>query len=252
MWEKYDLPFLVKISIDDLNIRSGPGVNNAKTGKYTGKGIFSIIQVAKGSEGAMWGRLESGEGWICLDHATYVNTGGNSTIFYVTPYQVKVSVPDLNIRKGPGMNYPKTGQYTGVGIFTIVAKAKGSEGAMWGLLYGGKGWICLDHAPKYTPKTDILPNFAGRYLSDKYYYSINVYTSPSADEVGIMYRWIKNKPQSQAKSCEFTALGSNKFKISGTNDYFIVRKVGCEYYLDYYKSGIVYDQGIMKEQYPAP
>ena len=36
------------------------------------------------------------------------------------PYLVRVKIPDLNIRKGPGTNYPKTGKYTGVGTFTIV------------------------------------------------------------------------------------------------------------------------------------
>ena len=35
-------PFKVQISISDLNIRKGPGTNYAATGKFTGKGVFTI------------------------------------------------------------------------------------------------------------------------------------------------------------------------------------------------------------------
>ncbi len=58
------------------------------------------------------------------------------------PYTVRVAIPDLNIRCGPGKNHPKTGKFTGVGIFTIVEESDG-----WGLLkaYAEKrdGWISL-------------------------------------------------------------------------------------------------------------
>ena len=58
------------------------------------------------------------------------------------PYMVRVSIPDLNIRRGPGTDFPKTGKFTGVGIFTIVEEKDG-----WGLLkaYQEKrdGWISL-------------------------------------------------------------------------------------------------------------
>ena len=64
------LSFSVRVSINDLNIRRGPGTNYAKTGKYTGKGVFTITEVktGKGST-AGWGRLKSGAGWISLDYA---------------------------------------------------------------------------------------------------------------------------------------------------------------------------------------
>ena len=58
------------------------------------------------------------------------------------PYMVRVSIPDLNIRKGPGKSHQKTGRFTGVGVFTIVEESDG-----WGLLkaYQEKrdGWISL-------------------------------------------------------------------------------------------------------------
>lgn len=66
------------------------------------------------------------------------------------PYRVRVSITNLNIRKGPGTNYDKVGQYTGVGVFTIVDEAEGAGATKWGLLksYAAKrnGWISLDYA----------------------------------------------------------------------------------------------------------
>ena len=62
------VPFLVRVKIRDLNIRTGPGTDHAKTGQYTGIGVFTIVEVAdgKGSD-AGWGRLKSGAGWCSLD-----------------------------------------------------------------------------------------------------------------------------------------------------------------------------------------
>lgn len=68
-----DVPFLVKVSIPDLNIRKGPGTNYDKTGKYTGVGTFTIVDVKKGpGSDAGWGELKSGAGWISLDFAKRV------------------------------------------------------------------------------------------------------------------------------------------------------------------------------------
>ena len=65
------VPFKVRVEIDDLNIRTGAGTGYAKTGEYTGKGIFTITEVkaGKGST-AGWGKLKSGAGWISLDYCT--------------------------------------------------------------------------------------------------------------------------------------------------------------------------------------
>ena len=64
-----DVPFTVKVSISNLNIRKGPGTDYAKTGKFTGKGVFTILEVKSGKGStAGWGRLKSGAGWISLDY----------------------------------------------------------------------------------------------------------------------------------------------------------------------------------------
>ena len=62
-------PYKVQVSIADLNIRKGPGTNYAKTGRYTGKGVFTIVEEAAGTGSAKgWGRMKSGAGWISLDY----------------------------------------------------------------------------------------------------------------------------------------------------------------------------------------
>lgn len=58
-------PYLVRVSIDDLNIRTGPGTSYSRTGEYTGKGVFTIVEEQDG-----WGRLKSGAGWISLAYTT--------------------------------------------------------------------------------------------------------------------------------------------------------------------------------------
>lgn len=61
------VPYLVRVAIDDLNIRKGPGTSYEKIGKYTGKGTFTIVEEQNG-----WGRLKSGAGWISLAYTTKV------------------------------------------------------------------------------------------------------------------------------------------------------------------------------------
>ena len=64
------VPFKVRVTITDLRIRSSPGTNTTATGKFTGVGVFTIIEVKDGPGSTKgWGRLKSGAGWIALDYA---------------------------------------------------------------------------------------------------------------------------------------------------------------------------------------
>lgn len=60
-------PQLVRVLIDDLRIRTGPGVAYTWTGKYANKGVYTITEVV-----GNWGRLKSGAGWISLAYCTEV------------------------------------------------------------------------------------------------------------------------------------------------------------------------------------
>ena len=64
-------PYLVKVSISDLNIRKGPGTNYART-KYIPKGVYTIVEESDGKGATKWGKLKSGAGWISLDYVKRV------------------------------------------------------------------------------------------------------------------------------------------------------------------------------------
>lgn len=63
------------------------------------------------------------------------------------PYSVRVTVPDLRIRTGPGTNYNPAGIIK-PGVYTIVSEAAGLGATLWGKLKSGAGWISLDYTKK--------------------------------------------------------------------------------------------------------
>jgi len=69
-------PYLVSVTIDNLNIRKGPGTNYGTVGKFTGKGCFTIVEEASGQGASKWGLLKSyadgRDGWISLDFAARI------------------------------------------------------------------------------------------------------------------------------------------------------------------------------------
>lgn len=66
------------------------------------------------------------------------------------PYMVRVSISDLNIRKGPGTNYAKWGKYTGVVLLRLLMRRMGKvlpsgdcSNLMLGSEMAGLAWIML-------------------------------------------------------------------------------------------------------------
>lgn len=58
------------------------------------------------------------------------------------PYTVRVTIKDLNIRKGPGTKYGRV-RYIKPGVYTIAEEKSG-----WGKLKSGAGWISLAYTTK--------------------------------------------------------------------------------------------------------
>ena len=104
----------------------------------TQKGAFHSLENAKRC-------ADENEGYSVFDESGKV-IYSNDTF---TPYLVRVSIEDLNIRRGSGTDYDKTGKYTGKGAFTIVEEAEGKGASLWGLLKfyqkNRDGWISLDY-----------------------------------------------------------------------------------------------------------
>ena len=60
------VPYMVRVSIKDLNIRTGPGTNYNRT-SYIPPGAYTIVEESDGKGATKWGKLKSGAGWISLD-----------------------------------------------------------------------------------------------------------------------------------------------------------------------------------------
>lgn len=58
--------YRVRVTITNLNIRSGAGVNYARKG-YIKPGVYTIVEEKDG-----WGKLKSGSGWIKLSYTTKI------------------------------------------------------------------------------------------------------------------------------------------------------------------------------------
>ena len=107
----------------------------------TQKGAFHSLENAKRC-------ADENEGYSVFDESGKV-IYSNDTF---TPYLVRVSIEDLNIRKDPGTDYDKTGKYTGKGAFTIVEEAEDKGASLWGFLKSYQknrdGWISLDYTER--------------------------------------------------------------------------------------------------------
>lgn len=109
------------------------------------KGAYKILANAKAC-------ADKNPGYSVFDtdgNAVYTSKTDSAGVPGDTTFKVRVSVPDLNIRTGPGTNYAATGRFTGAGVFTITAVQSGQGSSNgWGKLKSGAGWIALDYAKR--------------------------------------------------------------------------------------------------------
>ena len=130
-------------------------VRKAWEDKKSQKGAYKVLKNAKAcadrNDGYVVfdgdGNVVYGSGQKTLEDVTDIGNGTVASEKKVA-YRVRVRIPDLNIRKGPGTNYEKTGKFTGVGVFSIVAEAAGEGVEKWGKLRSGAGWISLEYGER--------------------------------------------------------------------------------------------------------
>lgn len=65
------VPYSVRVSVNDLRIRTGPGTNYNPAGTIK-PGVYTIVSEATGAGAKLWGKLKSGAGWIALDYAARI------------------------------------------------------------------------------------------------------------------------------------------------------------------------------------
>lgn len=138
-------PYTVKILVDALNYRNGPGTNYGRLGTVKKGSIYTIIEE---SEDRAWGKLKSGAGWISLNskYVSKTSTSTNTTTSTTSklPYTIKITCNALNYRKGPGTNYATVGTVKKGQVFTIIEEKTGTGAKLWGKLKSGAGWIAID------------------------------------------------------------------------------------------------------------
>lgn len=129
---------------DGVNVRKAPCMGN-NVDQVVFDGVYTVVGI---SADGLWYKLKSG--LFITSDKRYVQF--IEKLSEVSSYMVKVSIPDLNIRKGPGIDYARTGKFTGAGVFTIVEEADGAGASKWGLLksYQKKrdGWISLNYVTR--------------------------------------------------------------------------------------------------------
>lgn len=133
-------------------------INSDTATYYNGKTIPDwvrkknwIVRECKGDR-AVIDKSEDGKNAICSAINTKFLTVVKDKVSApdtFKPYLVKINTAALNIRKGAGTNFAKTGCITDRGIYTIVAESKGQGSDKgWGKLKSGAGWISLDYCIK--------------------------------------------------------------------------------------------------------
>lgn len=104
-------------------------------------GAYSVLENAKK-------QADLNPGYEVYDENGKVVYGGKTAVTTpFKPYTVRVTIPDLYIRKGAGTNYGTNG-FIKPGVYTIVAEQSGQGASKWGKLKSGAGWISLDFVQK--------------------------------------------------------------------------------------------------------
>ena len=65
-------PYVVRVTADELNVRTGPGTDSAVATVVRKGDAYTIVEEADGAGASKWGRLKSGAGWVALDHVERV------------------------------------------------------------------------------------------------------------------------------------------------------------------------------------
>ena len=126
---------------------------SASSGSACKGGQATITSIAKGKAHpyhliAVKGGGSTVYGWVNEKDISTGSTSSGSTSSSFTPYKVRITADELNIRSAPSTSALTTGSITDHGIYTIVGESNGTGASKWGKLKSGAGWISLDYAQK--------------------------------------------------------------------------------------------------------
>lgn len=126
---------------------------SASSGSACKGGQATITSIAKGKAHpyhliAVKGGGSTVYGWVNEKDISMGSTSSGSTSSSFTPYKVRITADELNIRSAPSTSAITTGSITDHGVYTIVGESNGTGASKWGKLKSGAGWISLDYAQK--------------------------------------------------------------------------------------------------------
>lgn len=165
LWEQLSMGYTMDGFRKDVKAAMNGGktttsATTSTTASSTSKTDDNVYRVRKSwfdakSQIGAYRNLQSAKDLANKNKGYYVFDKNGKVVYPITTsktstkeFKVRISIPDLNIRKGPGTNYARTGGFTGVGVFTIVETKKGTGATKgWGKLKAG-GWISMDYATK--------------------------------------------------------------------------------------------------------
>lgn len=137
--------YKVKISTDNLNMRTGPGTSYKRTG-YIDSGTYTVVMTNNG-----WGKISETGYWVCLKYTKSVADSENSSSGNVVSsssavketsdaYKVKITADALHMRTGPGTSYSSKGLIKNGSTHEIKSTKNG-----WGQLASNGYWIKLSY-----------------------------------------------------------------------------------------------------------
>ena len=146
-----------------LNVRNNPGTTGTEvTDKLANGTVVEISEIKLLSATSLWGYSEKYNGWMCITsnymqrtNAPVVDNNGSTDSDNDASTDGSVTVPStgftgtgvvngaqLNVRSGPGMNFPSSNKLmpgSEIKIYEYVV----SNGAAWGRT--DYGWVCLSY-----------------------------------------------------------------------------------------------------------
>ncbi len=125
------------VTADSIQVLEQPIAGSNAVSTVKKDAILQLTALYTDENGTQWGKTEAG--WLPLSGTEPYEPD----VEEISGIEVTVTASDVNIRKGPGTNYPRVDKVNSGDVLTIIATATGS-GYTWGQFSGG--WIAL----KYT------------------------------------------------------------------------------------------------------
>ncbi len=141
-----------KVTATVLNVRSGPGTNNAQVGTLKQGDIITITETTKDG----WGKTD--KGWVSMTYVVKVADAETTTKAPAAQgAQYRVNNSYLNVRSGPGTGYTQVGTLKQDDIITITETTKDG----WGKF--DKGWVFMSYLVKVADEETTAASKTPKY-----------------------------------------------------------------------------------------